>query len=152
MIGYPNFIMDPKELDKVFNDVSGFLHLPRRLPEAPVSGGRDGGYPPVPAWYGVGFRDMGMRKVSLFLCVPGSVGGPVSPEPLLHGYSWNTSSVPHWEWPASGREWGWLGQGASGAQHELRVCEAISSIPNTMGQKRLGEGGRTIARHGYMCL
>lgn len=23
MIGYPNFIMDPKELDKVFNDVSG---------------------------------------------------------------------------------------------------------------------------------
>jgi hypothetical protein len=27
MIGYPNFIMDPKELDKVFNDVSGF-HLP----------------------------------------------------------------------------------------------------------------------------
>lgn len=24
MIGYPNFIMDPKELDKVFNDVSGF--------------------------------------------------------------------------------------------------------------------------------
>lgn len=25
MIGYPNFIMDPKELDKVFNDVSGSL-------------------------------------------------------------------------------------------------------------------------------
>lgn len=23
MIGYPSFIMDPKELDKVFNDVSG---------------------------------------------------------------------------------------------------------------------------------
>ena len=23
MIGYPNFIMDPKELDKVFSDVSG---------------------------------------------------------------------------------------------------------------------------------
>lgn len=56
MIGYPSFIMDPKELDKVFNDVSGFhsdvsgfLHLPLRLPEACVSGGRDGGYPPIPA-------------------------------------------------------------------------------------------------------
>lgn len=35
MIGYPNFIMDPKELDKVFNDVSGF-HLPRKLPYAHV--------------------------------------------------------------------------------------------------------------------
>lgn len=39
MIGYPNFIMDPKELDKVFNDVSG-LHLPRRLPDAHVRKGQ----------------------------------------------------------------------------------------------------------------
>lgn len=31
MIGYPNFIMDPKELDKVFNDVSG-SQVPLRLP------------------------------------------------------------------------------------------------------------------------
>lgn len=35
MIGYPNFIMDPKELDKVFNDVSGF-RLPLKLPESHV--------------------------------------------------------------------------------------------------------------------
>lgn len=28
MIGYPNFIMDPKELDKVFNDVSGSRPAP----------------------------------------------------------------------------------------------------------------------------
>lgn len=28
MIGYPNFIMDPKELDKVFNDVSGSHPVP----------------------------------------------------------------------------------------------------------------------------
>lgn len=39
MIGYPNFIMDPKELDKVFNDVSG-LHPPRRLPDAHVRKGQ----------------------------------------------------------------------------------------------------------------
>lgn len=47
MIGYPNFIMDPKELDKVFNDVSGF-HLPLKLPEAHVRKGQGGGYQPVP--------------------------------------------------------------------------------------------------------
>lgn len=35
MIGYPNFIMDPKELDKVFNDVSGSPPSPRAFPNAP---------------------------------------------------------------------------------------------------------------------
>lgn len=34
MIGYPNFIMDPKELDKVFNDVSGSC-LPPCIPRCP---------------------------------------------------------------------------------------------------------------------
>lgn len=34
MIGYPNFIMDPKELDKVFNDVSASC-LPPCIPRCP---------------------------------------------------------------------------------------------------------------------
>lgn len=34
MIGYPNFIMDPKELDKVFNDVSA-SRLPPCIPRRP---------------------------------------------------------------------------------------------------------------------
>lgn len=39
MIGYPNFIMDPKELDKVFSDVSGPHPAPlhsRKLPGSPL--------------------------------------------------------------------------------------------------------------------
>lgn len=47
MIGYPNFIMDPKELDKVFNDVSGF-RLPLKLPEGQVRQGHGGGHQPIP--------------------------------------------------------------------------------------------------------
>lgn len=40
MIGYPNFIMDPKELDKVFNDVSGSCLHPYvpRCPRGPHLG------------------------------------------------------------------------------------------------------------------
>lgn len=42
MIGYPNFIMDPKELDKVFNDVVTPLHAACCIPEMPLGGLRLG--------------------------------------------------------------------------------------------------------------
>lgn len=43
MIGYPNFIMDPKELDKVFNDVSGSPHHPLAFPNFPTWEGAKAG-------------------------------------------------------------------------------------------------------------
>lgn len=41
------------------------------------------------------------------------------------------------------REWEQLGQGASVTQHVLRVCEAVGSIPNSMGQEKGGENNQT---------
>lgn len=87
-----------------------------------------------------------MRKVSpVPLC--SWVGGvPVSPEPpsaialrlFLEHKLWASPGMA-----APGREWEQPGQGASVAQHVLRVCKAVGSIPNSMGQEKGGENNRT---------
>lgn len=99
---------------------------------------------------GLGIRACG--KFPLFLCVLGSVGVPVYPEPpsaialLIFLERKLCASL---RMAAPGREWEWLGCGASMVQHVLRVCEAIGSIPNSMGQEK---GRRRTTRHANMCL
>lgn len=93
MIGYPNFIMDPKELDKVFNDVSGshpapvHSQMPRGVPTWEKT---EAGWVQMGHWrcdcqdmsrcYGVGFGDgLGTRKPSPAPLSPGPAGGPRLP-------------------------------------------------------------------------
>ena len=79
MIGYPNFIMDPKELDKVFNDVSGSHPAPLRsqmLLEVRSWGRAEAGWVQVGCW-----RHLDCQDISR--CGGGWCGDGFSAPPLL---------------------------------------------------------------------
>lgn len=83
MIGYPNFIMDPKELDKVFNDVSGShpapLCSPVSLRSPPGEEQRQAGMREVPRLSGhLKMQQCGVRG---WIRHEGAVLCPFSPGP-----------------------------------------------------------------------